>query len=154
MFRDTNALSNYTGLITLLTEALKLVHHYYRTCSRGSRKILCVQCFFCVCVPTKLKKKGHSTAESSLFFVPLGWGLSPHWFCAALADAAVTQELCVWSPPPDTPSKYWAVWSPCADSCSQQATFYKRFTNVDSASSKIMPVTPAAAMWCNDRFVV
>lgn len=135
MLCDTHALSNYTGIITLLTETLKLVHHHhFRTCSRAPGKYHCVYsvCFFCV--HTKLKK----TAESSLFYVPPGSDLSPHWFCVALADAAVTQwrRSSVCDLGRLTQSKYCAVWSLCAHSCSQQATFYMHFTNVYSASSK------------------
>lgn len=57
MLCDTHALSNYTGIITLLTETLKLVHHHhYRTCSRAPGKYHCVYSGFFLCAHKTEKK--------------------------------------------------------------------------------------------------
>lgn len=57
MLCDTHALSNYTGIITLLTETLKLVHHHrYRTCSRAPGKYHCVYTGFFLCAHKTEKK--------------------------------------------------------------------------------------------------
>lgn len=71
-------------------------HYHYRTCSRGVCSI--IMCAVLFSVSTKLEKNGRN------LLVPCSSRLSSglHWFCEALGDAAMTQELCVWCRPPDT----------------------------------------------------
>lgn len=144
MFCDTHALSNYTGIITLLTETLKLVHHHhYRTCSRAPGKYHCV--YSVLLCAHKTEKKAQNCRKLLVLRASRLRSASALILCGFSRRGSDAGALvCDLGRP--TQSKYCAVWSLCADSCSQQATFYTHFTNVCSASSKMMPVTPAAAM--------